>query len=173
VVASSRLLKLVPPLLSGVMVTRGDTPRLDHATSSLREHMAGGEGQRGLGGLATYLTADVTPEDVASFFKAAAALYERRPWQHLPSDGHLFTVSCAALRIKGWVGCVIGQNRENYGVILFESVAAYDRYVELAERVEAEGLEVMEAALTPAGRAGTVLVCRGGACHRQRQRPVR
>jgi len=146
VVASSRLLKLVPPLLSGVMVTRGDTPRLDHATSSLREQMAGGEEQRGLGGLSTYLSADVTPEVVASFFKAAAALYERRPWQHLPSDGHLFTVSCAALRIKGWAGCVIGQNRENYGVILFQSVADYDRYVELAERVEAEGLEVMEAA---------------------------
>jgi len=145
-VASSRLLKLVPSLLPGVMVTRGDTPRLDHATSSLREHMAGAEGEPGLGVLSTYLTADVTPEEVASFFKAAAALYERRPWQHVPSDGHLFTVSCAALRIKGWVGCVIGQNGENYGVILFQSVADYDRYVELAERVEAEGLEVMEAA---------------------------
>jgi hypothetical protein len=146
VVGSSRLLKLVPPLLPGVMVTRGDTPRLDHATSSLRDPMAGGDGQQGLAGLSTYLTADVTPEAVASFFRAAAALYERRPWEHVPSDGHLFTVSCAALRIKGWAGCVIGQNRENYGVILFASVADYERYGELAERVEAEGLEVMEAA---------------------------
>lgn len=146
VVGSSRLLKLVPPLLPGVMVTRGETPRLDHATSSLRDQMAGGEEQRGPEGLSTYLTADVTPEAVASFFRAAAALYERRPWEHLPSDGHLFTVSCAALRIKGWAGCVIGQNRENYGVILFQSVADYDRYVELAERTTAEGLEVMEAA---------------------------
>lgn len=146
VVGSSRLLKLLPPLLPGVMVTRGDTPRLDHATSSLREHMAGAEGHRGLEGLSTYLTADVTAEEVASFFYAAAALYERRPWEHVPSDGHLFTVSCAALRIKGWVGCVIGQNRENYGVILFQSVADYDRYAALAERSMAEGLEVMDGA---------------------------
>ena len=146
VVASSRLLKLVPPLLAGVMVTRGDTPRLDHVTGSLHDHLAGGEEQRGLGGLSTYLTADVSAEAMASFFKAAAALYERRPWHHVPSDSHLFTVSSAALGIKGWAGCVIGQNRENYGVILFESVAAYDRYAHLAERSLVEGLEVMEAA---------------------------
>ncbi|MFM7550486.1 MAG: DUF6398 domain-containing protein [Cyanobacteriota bacterium] len=145
VVGSSRLLKLVPSLLPGVMVTRGETPRLDHATSNLRDHLAGGADQRGLKGLTTYLTADVTPEAVASFFRAAAALYKRRPWQHVPSDGHLFTVSCTAMRIKGWVGCVIGQNRESYGVILFESVAAYDRYVELAERAEVEGPQVMDA----------------------------
>ena len=148
VVASSRLLKLVPSLLPGVMVTRGDTPRLDHATSSLREHMADGAGQRGLQGLTTYLSVDVTPEAVGSFFRSAAALYERRPWQHVPSEGHLFTVTCAALRIKGWVGCVIGQNRENYGVILFQSVADYDRYVELAERSAFDGLEVMDGAPT-------------------------
>lgn len=146
VVGSSRLLKLVPSLLPGVMVTRGETPHLDHATSSLRDHLAGGAEQRGLQGLTTYLTADVTPEALASFFRAAGALYERRPWEQVPSDGHLFTVSCPTLRIKGWAGCVIGQNRENYGVILFQSVADYDRYVELAERVEAEGLEGMDGA---------------------------
>jgi hypothetical protein len=145
VVGSSRLLKLVPSLLPGVMVTRGDTPRLDHATSSLRDHMAGGDGQRGLAGLSTYLTADVTPEAVASFFRAAAALYERRPWRRVPSDGHLFQVSCGAQGIRGWAGCVIGQNRESYGVILFESVADYERYVDLAERAEFEGPQVMDA----------------------------
>jgi hypothetical protein len=145
VVGSSRLLKLVPSLLPGVMVTRGDTPRLDHATSSLRDHMAGGDGQRGLAGLSTYLTADVTPEAVASFFRAAAALYERRPWRRVPSDGHLFQVSCGAQGIRGWAGCVIGQNRESYGVILFESVADYERYLDLAERAEFEGPQVMDA----------------------------
>ncbi|QPN71066.1 DUF6398 domain-containing protein [Synechococcus sp. CBW1108] len=146
VVGSSRLLKLVPPLLPGVMVTRGDTPHLDYVTSSLRNHIAADGDQLGQQGLSTYLSADVTPEAVASFFKAASALYERRPWQQVPSDGHMFTLSCPALRIKGWAGCVIGQNGENYGVILFQSVADYDRYVELAERVEAEGLEVMDGA---------------------------
>lgn len=144
VVASSRLLKLVPSLLPGVMVTRGETPRLDDVTSSLRDHLAGGADQRGLAGLTTYLTADVTPEAAASFFRAAALLYVRRPWQHVPSDGHLFQVSCGALDIRGWVGCVIGQNRESYGVILFESLSDYERYVELAERAEFEGAQVMD-----------------------------
>jgi hypothetical protein len=151
VVGSSRLLKLLPPLLSGVMVTRGETPHLDQVASSLRDHITADAGHSGPQGLSTYLSADITPEVVASFFKAAAALYERRPWEQVPSDGHLFTLSCSALRMKGWAGCVIGQNRENYGVLLFQSVADYDRYVELAERVEAEGLEVMDG--TPAHRA--------------------
>jgi hypothetical protein len=145
VVDSSRLLKLVPSLLPGVMVTRGETPRLDQATSSLRDQLVGGAEERGLAGLTTYLTADITAEAVSSFFRTAAELYDRRPWEHVPSDGHLFTVSCAALRIKGWAGCVIGQNRESYGVILFESAADYERYVELAERADFEGPQVMDA----------------------------
>ncbi len=38
--------------------------------------------------------------------------------------------------MRGWTGCVIGQNREHYGVILFDSIEAYERYVELGERAQ-------------------------------------
>jgi hypothetical protein len=85
VVASSRLLKLVPSLLPGVMVTRGDTPRLDHATSSLREHMADGAGQRGLQGLTTYLSVDVTTEAVESFSGARQRCIEGAPGSTCPA----------------------------------------------------------------------------------------
>jgi hypothetical protein len=51
----------------------------------------------------------------------------------------LFQVSSTALGIRGWTGCVIGQNLESYGVILFDSIAAYERCVQLAEYAEREG----------------------------------
>lgn len=46
-------------------------------------------------------------------------------------------MTCGPLKIRGWTGCVIGQNRESYGVILFDSVATYRHYVALAERMDA------------------------------------
>ena len=87
----------------------------------------------------TYLTADVTPEAMAGFFEAAAALYERRPWLVIPSDAPLFQASSTALGIRGWTGCVIGQNRESYAVIMFDSIAAYEHYVHLAKIAAREG----------------------------------
>jgi hypothetical protein len=139
VVPNPSLLEALRPLLPGVAIEVGPTPRLDDAMAALREHFQverkPGDGQA----MRTYLTADVTPEAVAGFFEAAAALYERRPWLVFPSDGHLFQVSSTALGMRGWTGCVIGQNRESYGVILFDSIAAYERYVQLAEYAEREG----------------------------------
>ncbi|MFM8605361.1 MAG: DUF6398 domain-containing protein [Cyanobium sp.] len=136
VVNSARLRKLVQPLLPGVAVQQGATPQVVEAAACLKEHLAGGAAPQGMDGLRTYLTADITPEVVAAFFEAAAELYERRPWERLPSDGHLFEVSCSALGILDWAGCAIGRNRESYGVILFDSVQAYGRYVERAECFE-------------------------------------
>jgi hypothetical protein len=136
VVNDARLLELLPPLLPGVPVTQGATPQIDQARSALREQMAGGQGGTGMEALTTYLTEDVTPEAMAGLFEAAAELYRRRPWERVPDDGHLFQVSCGALGMRGWTGCVIGQNREHYGVVLFESLQDYGRYVVLGERAQ-------------------------------------
>ena len=139
VVPNARLLEQLPALLPGVTISVGPTPSLDRAMASLREQLqqepAAGETMA----LSTYLTQDVTPAAVASFFEAAKALYERTPWLLVPSDGHLVQVSSTALRIRGWVGCVIGQNEENYGVILFDSLMAYKQYVQLAKEIEQQG----------------------------------
>lgn len=136
VVNSARLQKLVKPLVTGALVLQGATPRVAEAADSLREPLSDSQEAQGMAALSTYLTADVTTDVVASFFEAAAALYERRPLERIPGDGHLFQVSCGALGMRGWTGCVIGQNREHYGVILFDSIEAYGRYVDLAGRAE-------------------------------------
>ena len=144
VVDSARLLDLVPTLLPGALVSKGATPRLAEAARSLRDHMAGGDGKRGLEAMTTYFTEDVTLEVVRGFFEAAAALYDKRPWRRIPSDGHLIQVTCLPLGVPGWTCCVIGQNRENYGVIIFDSVDDYGRYVDAAERADAGDEKAME-----------------------------
>ena len=119
VVNSALLLKLLPPLLPGAQVTQGPTPGLDQARDSLREQMAGEESKRGLAGLTTYLTKDVTPEVVASFFEAAAELHDLCPWERIPGKDGMFWMSCGALGIEEWVGWVVGLNEENKGIIVF------------------------------------------------------
>lgn len=57
----------------------------------------------------------------------------------IPSDSPLFQASSTALGIRGWTGCVIGQNRESYAVIMFDSIAAYEHYVHLAKIAAREG----------------------------------
>ena len=128
------------------MIKQGATPQVDQAIKLMREQLAAGEDQLGSEALTTYLSGDIDPEAAEHFFEAAAALYQRRPWERIPSDGHLFQVSCSALAIQGWVGCVIGQHREHYGVILFESLQDYEQYVELGQRFEAGDRHAMDAA---------------------------
>ena len=146
VVNRAELLELLPPLLPDVVISQGATPQLDRAVKLMRQELAGGEDLLGTQALSTYLTGDIGPEAVARFFEAAAALYQRRPWERIPGDGHIFQLSCSALAIQGWVGCVIGQQREHYGVILFQSLRDYERYVELGERFEAGDRDAMDAA---------------------------
>jgi len=140
------LLELLPPLLPEAAISLGATPQLDRAVKLMRQELAGGEDLLGTQALSTYLTGDIGPEAVARFFEAAAALYQRRPWQRIPGDGYLFQLRCSALAIRGWVGCVIGQQREHYGVILFQSLQDYERYVEQGERFEAGDRNAMDAA---------------------------
>jgi len=151
VVNRADLLELLPPLLPQAVISQGATPQLDQAVKLMRQELAGGEDLLGTQALSTYLTGDIGPEAVARFFEAAAALYQRRPWERIPGDGHLFQLSCRALAIQGWVGCVIGQQREHYGVILFQSLRDYEHYVELGERFEAGDRDAMDAA--PSHRA--------------------
>ncbi|MFN7900210.1 MAG: hypothetical protein ACK5N0_11210 [Synechococcaceae cyanobacterium] len=137
VVAGAGLQKLVAKLLPGVLVSEGPTPHLARVAESLMESMAPKSAPRGLEARTTYLTEDLTPDDVRRFFEVAAALYDRQPWRRFPRDGHLFEVTCAPMGLHRLIGCVIGQYQESYGVLLFASVTDYQRYVIGVERVEA------------------------------------
>lgn len=145
VVNRAELLDWLPPLLPGAMISQGATPQLDKAIKLMREQLAAGGDPLATEAHTTYLTGDIGPGAMERFFEAAAALYQRRPWERIPGDG-LFQVSCGALAIQGWVGCVIGQQREHYGVVLFQSLMDYERYTELGERFQAGDRHAMDAA---------------------------
>lgn len=118
---------VVERLLPGVPVRVGRSAVLEAVFEVLPDLLNGSEPQ-GIQGLETYLTADVTPEAVASFFAACKELYERRPWTLFPDDGSWFSISSQSLGMRRWCGCVIGQDGESYGVLLFESQREQERY---------------------------------------------
>lgn len=139
VVPNALLIEKLQQLLPEVPIQQGPTPLLEEAIEALWEHARSERPPGETLAIGSYLTADVTPEVVEGFFVAAAALYERQPWRVFPGNGALFQVSSTALGISGWVGSVLGQQGENYGVLLFDSIAAYERFVDLAELAERQG----------------------------------
>ncbi len=133
VVSEKRLLRWLAPLLPPGSIRVGPTPHLQAAMAALQRDLQ----PQALADapLATlcYLREDVGPEAMAGCFAAAAELYRRQPWDLFPAENALFEFSAPALGIRRWVGCVIGQSRRNFGVILFDSIDDYVRFSELAD----------------------------------------
>jgi hypothetical protein len=151
-VSQAELLELLPSLLPGVLIQRDATPQLNVVSQHMlmsfggEESEEGDEDRSGTEALATYLTEDLGPDEVARFFAAAAALYQQRPWERLPGDGHLFKLSCGALAIQGWVGCVTSDQGDFNGVFLFESLRDFERYAQLCEGSPEDVRPAMDAA---------------------------
>lgn len=136
VVPSKKLAGLVADQLPGVAIDVGPVPQFDEAMAAMKEAFssldAGGDPP-------SYLTSDATPQVVADFFMAAADLYRRAPWTIAPNDRSIFRVTSSRLGINKAVGCIIGQMGESFGVILFSSLADYERYYDLASRAAVTG----------------------------------
>ena len=126
-VSEQSLTPVVAQLLPGVPVSVKRSPELDAVFEALPS-MLNGSAPQGIMALESYLSADVTPEAVASFFAACKDLYEHRPWTLFPDDQCWFSISCQALGMRRWCGSVIGQEGESYGVLLFESQRAQERF---------------------------------------------
>ena len=126
---------VVAELLPEARIQVGRSPELEEVFQAVPS-MADASGPRGIAGVETYLTSDLTPDAVGSFFAACKGLYERQPWHLFADDQCLFTVSCQALGMRRWCGCVIGQEGESYGVLLFESQREQERFFLAAEHAE-------------------------------------
>ncbi len=114
-------------------VVVGDTPEFDEVLADMQEHF-GGKGEKPPG----YLEAgDLTSQQMASFFRAAARLYRAAPWKHIPGDQDLLTVDIEALGVRGSVVSVIGRMGENFGFIVFQSRADFERFLSEADEGEA------------------------------------
>ena len=141
---------VVERLFPGIPVRVGRSTALE-AVFELLPGMLNGTEPQGIQGLESYLSADVTPELVASFFAASKELYEHQPWALFPDDRCWFTISSQALGMRRWCGTVIGQDGESYGVLLFESERAQQRFFEAAGLTD--DISCLPAELLPHQRA--------------------
>ncbi len=122
-VASSDLAEALRDGHPGIEIVCAPTPELDGMLEMIREKMdEEGAGQE------SYLSSDIEPAAIASFFRAAAGLFRAKPWEVLPSDQSLFSVTIEQLGVRDAVISVIGQMGESMGFLLFSSLDDFEAY---------------------------------------------
>lgn len=82
----------------------------------------------------TYLSEGISAEAMAAFFAAAAELHRGGSWRRLGQEAPLFQLSCRGLGMRGWVGCVLGDEQELAALLCFRSLTACERYLQAARR---------------------------------------
>lgn len=118
-------------VLPGLDVISGPTPELDDPLAELTARMAEGPPT-------SYLDNRLSAEDVAALFAAAAALYRLAPWKVLDDD-QIIEVNIPEFDVHGACLSIIGSLGESFGMILFGSLADYERMLELSAELEASG----------------------------------
>ncbi|HWM85977.1 MAG TPA: hypothetical protein VNO33_09070 [Kofleriaceae bacterium] len=129
-VATPELFEALVDRIGDVEVVLGPTPELDPVIASMRAHMR--REQDGADEEVHYVQGDVSADDVARMFRAAARFYQLQPWRIFPADGFAW-VSCELLGIVDGALCVVGQMGESFGFALFRSVEAAVAFTEAAE----------------------------------------
>jgi hypothetical protein len=132
-VASSEIAAMLRERLPfQVEVLCAPTPEVDAVAESMRGYMQANS----TGNAPSYLGGDVTPEHMGSLFHAAAQLYRARPWNVLPDDNSLLSLSCEALGMQQAVVSVVGQLGEAFGFSLLRSFAEFESYLDEAMKID-------------------------------------
>lgn len=115
--------ELAPHLLAlGVTLGHADgLDLLDRLMDDLVENVFGSKGLPGLLDMPR-----VTPEAVASFYRAAAEYYRDAPWQRVAGD-ETIKVECDRFESGPWYAVVIGQMGVTLGLALYEDLDALVR----------------------------------------------
>lgn len=127
-VNSDDLSQIIQKHFPEIEVFVGQTPEVDSVLERMESEMAPPEREE------SYLTGGISAELMDSFFQSAAKLYSAKPWEVVPSDQFIFSVTIDQLGIQESVLSVIGQSGESFGVILFPSHDAFLRYCELSSQ---------------------------------------
>jgi len=110
-----------------ISVVCAPTPELDALLESMTEFMSHRQPEA-----PSYLSADVTSDKMAAFFRAAAALYRAQPWTCLPSDMPLL-LDVEALALQGAALVIMGHGNQEYGFLLFSSQADFNGFLHAAK----------------------------------------
>lgn len=115
-VASPELAAVLRAGFPHIEIVCAPTPELDVVIEGMREHMLATPDDE-----LSWLSPQVDAAAVASFFRAAAALYRARPWDVVPADEGAFFINIPTLDVFDSPAMVIGQLGESFGVMLFDN----------------------------------------------------
>ncbi len=93
-----------------------DLDQLDFVFNSLSEHLAEDESEPAL-----VEVPGLGPEQIGSFFQAAADFYQQAPWRKVPGDSPI-KVECAGFGSGTWYAVVMGQSGMTLGLALYEDL---------------------------------------------------
>lgn len=107
------------------------TPELDGVLEMLRESASPPEAE-----VFSYLSRTVKPKAISKLFKAAAALYRLKPWDHVPDDQSVFSVAIEPAGPPDGVLSVFGQLGESFGFVYFYCIEEFEAYLDLTDAFE-------------------------------------
>ncbi|WP_437902229.1 hypothetical protein WME95_26715 [Sorangium sp. So ce327] len=108
-----------------VEVRVAPTPEIDVVAEDLEAHLGARDGHL----TPSFLGGGIEAPAMASFFRAAAALYRATPWKAVPSDADIMALSIPSLGARDLALCVVGQAGQSHGVLLFESAHGFELYL--------------------------------------------
>lgn len=100
-------------------------PELDEVLAGLAKHL------QTVGDEPAYLDDLIDPAVVGGLFSAAARLFVLAPWRHVTED-QILRVDLPSFGIDGAALCVIGNNDEDSGLLLFRNIRDYKEFSILA-----------------------------------------
>ncbi len=113
----------------GINIEYGDTPILNEVVDNFGNTMPPGDTAD------TYLTTGLTAGQISSFFDAATKLYLSSPWDSVPHDACLLSVTLESHGIHNAVLSVIGQMGESFGIVLYASFQHFSEYQIASDRM--------------------------------------
>lgn len=130
-VASPELADALRTGQPGMEVVCSPTPEIDAVVAMMREKLnEGGESEQ------SYLSPDIGPDAVAAFFRAAAVLFRAKPWETVPNDRSIFSVTIEKLGVEDAALSVIGQMGQSLGLILFSGIDDFEAYLDAADAMQ-------------------------------------
>jgi len=133
-VQDSRLADEVKSVLPEMEVVVAPTPELEDLKDHLMEFM----GPREEPDLSYFEQGRISAEAVETMFSAAKVFYQLAPWK-VAQDTQVLRVDIPSLEVVGACVSIIGAQGQSLGIIIFPSLAAFDRFLEIAESFEPMG----------------------------------
>lgn len=130
-VASAELADALRAGHPGLDVVCAPTPELDEVLAHMRETMAAHDPTAH-----SYLSPEVSSEAMAAFFKAAAGLFRAKPWEVVPNDQSLFSLTIESLGVHDAVVSVVGQMGQAFGLVLLSRLKDFETYLDAVEAIE-------------------------------------